>query len=157
MPGVTPRIPPPIVTLLAGAAMWALDRWLPLGRWLGSPWRASAALPALAGIALVVAAAGRFRAARTTVNPLEPAKASALVTGGVFRWSRNPMYLGLLLLLTGWALWLGSASPWLVLPPFAVFMTVVQIAAEEVALARVFGADYLAYRRTVSRWIGPPS
>jgi protein-S-isoprenylcysteine O-methyltransferase Ste14 len=152
---VRPRIPPPIVTLLAGAAMWALDRWLPLGRWFEPPWHGLGALPALAGAALIIAASGRFRAVRTTINPLEPAKASQLVTDGVFRWSRNPMYLGLLLLLGGWALWLGSASPWLVLPMFTVFMTVVQIAAEEQALARVFGAAYLAYRKSVPRWLGP--
>lgn len=155
MRDVRPRVPPPIVTLLAGAAMWALDRWWPLGHWLVAPWRRVAALPVLAGIAIIVAASGRFRAVHTTISPLQPAKASQLVTDGVFRFSRNPMYLGLLLLLAGWAAWLGSASPWLVLPPFAIFMTVVQIAAEEEALTRVFGAAYLAYRRSVPRWIGP--
>ena len=85
---------------------------------------------------------------------MTPSKASSLVTDGVFRISRNPMYLGLLLLLMGWALWLGTASPWLVLPLFVIVITVAQIAPEEQALYRLFGEQYLGYKRNVSRWIG---
>ena len=133
--------------------MWALNRWLPLGRLVVPPWHRLGAIPAAAGIAVDVAAVYCFRKARTTVNPLAPEKASQLVTGGVFEWSRNPMYLGLLLLLTGWALWLGSASPWLLPPLFVVLMTT-QIAAEEAALRLRFGERYNAYERSVSRWIG---
>ena len=140
--------------LLAATAMWALNRWLPLGRLLVPPWHRLGAVPAAAGVAVDLAAFYRFRKARTTVNPLAPEKASQLVTGGVFEWSRNPMYLGLLLLLSGWALWLGSASPWLLPPLFAVLMTTTQIAAEEAALRLRFGEQYIAYQHLVSRWIG---
>jgi protein-S-isoprenylcysteine O-methyltransferase Ste14 len=142
--------------LLAAACMWVLHRWLPLGRWLAPPWNRAGAVPAAAGIALAAAALLRFRAARTTVNPLDPGKASQLVTGGVFRLSRNPMYLGLTLLLIGWALWLGSASPWVVPPLFVLVMTVAQIIPEEQALGRLFGEPYADYRRRVARWIGRP-
>ncbi len=101
-----------------------------------------------------MAALVRFRQARTTVNPMDPSKATQLVTGGVFRISRNPMYLGLVLLLIGWGMWLHSASPWLMVVLFVVAMTHVQIIPEERALERLFGTPYIAYRGKVRRWIG---
>jgi protein-S-isoprenylcysteine O-methyltransferase Ste14 len=149
-----PRIPPPIVMLLAASAMWALHHWLPLGRWIAPPWNWLGALAASAGVAIIATAMLTFRKAQTTINPLDPSKASQLVTGRVYRLSRNPMYLGLLLLLVGWALWLGSASPWLVPPLFVIVITVAQIVPEEEALGRLFGERYRAYRQSVPRWIG---
>ena len=156
-PGVAPlhpRIPPPFVMLLAAALMWALHRWLPLSNWIATPWNRLGALPGAAGVAIAVAEFTRFRQARTTVNPMDPSKASRLVTHGVFRISRNPMYLGLLLLLIGWAVWLGTASPWLMPPIFVIVITIAQIIPEEQALHKLFGEQYLAYQRSVSRWIG---
>jgi protein-S-isoprenylcysteine O-methyltransferase Ste14 len=140
--------------LLAAAAMWALHRWLPLGHWIATPWNRLGALPGAAGVALAVAAFLRFQRERTTVNPMDPSKASRLVTQSVFRISRNPMYLGLLLLLIGWAAWLGTASPWLIAPLFVIVITVAQIIPEERALHKLFGQEYVAYQRSVSRWIG---
>ena len=150
---VQPRIPPPLVMLLAAALMWALHRWLPLGQLLATPWNYFAVLPAAIGRVITVAAGTRFRQARTTFDPFEPRKTTCLVTGGVFRVSRNPMYLGLLLLLVGWALWLGTVSPWFVPPLFVIVMTVTQIVPEERALEENFGETYLAYRHSVRRWI----
>jgi protein-S-isoprenylcysteine O-methyltransferase Ste14 len=149
-----PRIPPPILMLLAAGLMWVLDHWMPLAQWIAPPLNLLGALVVVAGIAIDVAAFVRFRNAETTVNPLYPSKASRLVTDGVFRVSRNPMYLGLLLLLIGWGIWLGSASPWLVPPLFVIVLTVVQIIPEEQALSRNFGEEYVSYRRSVARWIG---
>jgi protein-S-isoprenylcysteine O-methyltransferase Ste14 len=143
--------------LLAAALMWALHRWLPLGQLLATPWNYSALLPAAIGRAITVAAGARFRQSRTTFDPFEPRETTCLVTSGVFRVSRNPMYLGLLLLLVGWALWLGTVSPWLVPPLFVIVITVAQIVPEERALEEIFGATYLAYRHSVRRWIGLPS
>lgn len=148
------RIPPPIVMLLAAALMWVMQRWMPLSQWLAPPWTRLGGLPGALGVAVAVAAFVRFRQVRTTVNPNDPSRASHLVTDGVFRVSRNPMYLGLVLLLMGWAVWLGSAGPWLILPLFVIVITVVQIIPEERALGRIFGAQYLAYRQCVARWIG---
>jgi len=105
---------------------------------------------------MVAAAIRRFSRAHTTVNPLDPTKASRLVTGGVFQISRNPMYLGMLLLLVGWAIGLGSASPWLILPIFVGVITFFQIIPEEQALQSLFGTEYLPYRQRVARWIGRP-
>ncbi|MBS0396154.1 MAG: isoprenylcysteine carboxylmethyltransferase family protein [Proteobacteria bacterium] len=132
--------------------MWGLDRWYPVARGTGT-WRGLAAVPGLLAILLVASALRRFRAAGTTVNPLDPDAASHLVTGGVYRWTRNPMYLGLLLLLAAWALWMRSAAPWVVLPLFVGFLTVAQIRPEEAALQRRFGEAYDAYRARVRRWL----
>jgi protein-S-isoprenylcysteine O-methyltransferase Ste14 len=140
--------------LLAAASMWALHRCLPLGQLIAAPWNYLAAIPVVIGRAITVAAGARFRKARTTFDTLKPRDASCLVTDGVFRVSRNPMYLGLLLLLIGWALWLGTVSPWVVPPLFVIFISVAQIAPEEQALEEVFGETYLAYRHSVRRWIG---
>jgi len=148
------RIPPPIVMLLAAASMWALHHWLPLAHWIATPWNQLGFLAGGAGVAIDVAAFRRFSQLRTTVNPMDPSKATRLVTDGIFRISRNPMYLGLLLLLIGWALWLGSASAWLIPPLFVLMITWLQIVPEEQALGRLFGEQYLAYRQSVARWIG---
>ena len=140
--------------LLAAGCMWALNRWLPLGQLLASPWNRLALIPGALAVTTMGAAFGAFRRAGTTVNPMDPAKATQLVTGSVFGLSRNPMYLGLTLLLVGWAVWLGSASPWIVPPLFAYVITLVQIIPEERALERLFGAQYADYRSRVARWIG---
>jgi len=151
---VTLRIPPPVLFVLAGALMGALHHWLPLAHWIPSPWNRFGILLAAFAIIISATAVTQFRRIGTTVNPLDPSKATRLVTGGIFRISRNPMYLGLLLLLIGWAGWLGSASPWLVPPLFWATITFGQIMPEERALRQLFGAPYLAYQQAVGRWIG---
>jgi len=151
---VKPLVPPPIVALVAALAMWALDRWFPLDHWLSFPLQRLGSLPAVVGFAVASAAFMSFRRVHTTVNPLLPDKATHLVTEGVFGMTRNPMYLGLLLVLLGWAIWLGSIAPLFVLPAFWVMITYAQIIPEEHALGKVFGEDYAAYRRKVNRWLG---
>ena len=94
-----------------------------------------------------------FRRARTTVDPRYPEKMSALVTSGLYRATRNPMYLGMLLALAAWAFWLGHAGSFLFLPLFVAILHRLQIAPEERALARMFGASFAAYRARVRRWI----
>lgn len=94
-----------------------------------------------------------FRRAHTTVDPRYPQKMTALVTGGVYRVTRNPMYLGMLLALAGWALWLGQLLPFIILPLFILFLNRWQIAPEERALERTFGAEYTLYRARARRWI----
>lgn len=146
------RIPPPVMALVAAILMWVLNRRLPLVECVLPPWNRLAVLPGVIGIALDGAAFRRFRHHRTTVNPLDPGKASHLVTDGIFRFSRNPMYLGQTFILTGWAIWLGSAGEWLVLPLFIYLVTVLQILPEERALAKIFGPAYLDYKKSVGRW-----
>lgn len=134
--------------------MWALHHWLPVHRLLAAPWTWLGAVVAAGAVAIDLASIARFARARTTVSPLAPEKASQLVTEGPYAVSRNPMYVGLALLLVAWALWLGSASPWLVPPLFVALLTRFQIKPEETALAARFGEPYREYLRAVPRWIG---
>jgi protein-S-isoprenylcysteine O-methyltransferase Ste14 len=94
-----------------------------------------------------------FLMAGTTVSPLRPDAASRLVAHGIYRRTRNPMYLALLLALVAWGIWLGNAAALLVIPAFVLIMNRFQIQAEERALAQLFGEDFAAYKRAVRRWI----
>jgi protein-S-isoprenylcysteine O-methyltransferase Ste14 len=151
------RIPPPVIDIACAALMWGLAEWLPRARlWPrggGAPvWGAAIGL-ALAGAFIALAGVREFRRARTTVNPLAPARASSLVTGGVFGRTRNPMYLGMLLVLAGWAVWLGNAAAWLGLPLFVVVLNGLQIKPEERILRERFGAAFDDYAARVRRWL----
>ncbi|MGA9026922.1 MAG: isoprenylcysteine carboxylmethyltransferase family protein [Steroidobacteraceae bacterium] len=88
------------------------------------------------------------------MNPVRVDRASHLVVSGLYRVTRNPMYLGLITVLTGWALLLGSCGPWLLVIAFERFMVAFQIKAEEAALTARFGNDYVEYTHQVNRWIG---
>lgn len=149
------RIPPPLIDAVCAGVMWVLVRAFPQAQWSdGSVWVTGAALT-LAALGGGVALAGvlAFRRARTTVNPLAPQRASALVTGGIYRVTRNPMYLGMLIVLAGWAVWLGNAAAWLGLPLSVALLTVLQIRPEERILAERFGEDFKRYAARVRRWI----
>lgn len=151
------RIPPPILALGSASLMWWLDRSLALGQLLPRQWQAWGVLPAAIGLGVTLTAMWQFRQARTTINPMKPEAATELVTGGIFRFSRNPMYFGLALVLTGWAIWLGTPGPWLGLPLFVVAVTLLQIVPEERVLKRLFGPRYVDYCRNTGRWftLGP--
>jgi protein-S-isoprenylcysteine O-methyltransferase Ste14 len=94
-----------------------------------------------------------FRRAQTTVNPLTPQATSSLVTTGIYRYSRNPMYVGLLFVLAGWGCYLANGLALLVLPLFVASMTRWQIIPEERFMAAKFGAEFEAYKRSVRRWL----
>lgn len=149
------RIPPLAVTVLTGAAMWAVAAALPsLDVPLPPLLRAAAGVLTVAtGAGFALAGVADFRRASTTVNPLSPHGTSSLVTGGVYRMSRNPMYLGMLLALTGWAFALAHLTAPLFLLGYVGYMNRYQIMPEERALAARFGSAYEAYRRRVRRWI----
>lgn len=146
------RIPPPVVTLLFAGAMW-LTAQLELGRFslTGQRWLAGV----LFGVGLAVAASGiyAFRRARTTVSPTQPGRAARLVTGGVYRVTRNPMYLGMALLLVAWAVLLGSLPSLLLVPFFVLYLNRFQIAPEERVLLQKFGRAYREYQKRVRRWL----
>lgn len=147
------KVPPVVVVLVAGFAMWLASVLVPALA-LDLPWRRTiAVILAGAGILLGVAGVATFRRAGTTVHPQHPEKASAMVTSGVYRYSRNPMYLGLLLLLAAWAVHLANVLAFAFLPLFVAWMNRFQIAPEERALAANFGGHFDAYRRSVRRWL----
>jgi protein-S-isoprenylcysteine O-methyltransferase Ste14 len=151
------KIPPVAVTALFAILMWLLARATPaLDMGLDLP--ASARLTALALIATAAAIIGlaavrAFHRASTTVNPLSPQGCTALVTSGVFRYSRNPMYLALLMALLGWGLYLANPLSMLLALAFVPWMNRFQIQPEERMLQRVFGQAFENYCRRVRRWL----
>lgn len=147
------KVPPVAVVAVVAAGMWAVARAMPsLGAAFPGQGTLAAAL-GVAGIALGVAGIAAFRRAHTTVHPMTPGKASALVASGIYRRTRNPMYLGLLLLLAAWGVHLGHPLALAGLPAFVAYMNRFQIAPEERALREKFGADFAAYERSVRRWL----
>lgn len=147
------RIPPPLVGALLAAAMWSVAGWGPALAWPAAPKYLAVALLAAAGIAFDVLGILAFRSSRTTVNPLQPQRASALVTGGVYRVTRNPMYVGMTFLLLAWAAYLSSLLPLLGPALLVLYLTRFQIRPEERALQALFGAQYTAYAARVRRWL----
>lgn len=115
------------------------------------PWRLFGAIPLALGITVNLVADKAFKKANTTVKPFE--ESTALITGGVFRISRNPMYLGFVLILVGIAVLIGSLSPFFVVLAFAVLMDVLFIRAEERMLHETFGQAWVEYKKKVRRWI----
>lgn len=152
------KIPPPVVAGVVAWVMWGLASWGPswplAGGLFPEPWRDAVSIGlALVGVALDLSGLWVFRRARTTFNPLSPSKASALVTGGVYRFTRHPMYLGLLLLLSAWALHLAAPWPWAGPVLFVLWIGRFQIAPEERVMRAKFGAEYDAYAARVRRWL----
>lgn len=147
------KLPPALVLLLVAFGMWLLDRAgppLPLSD--GVRTLLVAGLLAV-GVAVAVAGVVTFRRARTTVNPMQPDRVSSMVTGGIYRYSRNPMYLGMLLVLAAWAAWLASVPTLIGLPVFVLYMNRFQIVPEERVLAHRFAAQYADYAQCTRRWL----
>lgn len=153
MVGLEHRVPPPLVAALAAGGNYAAWRWLPSGRGdlPGAGWLAL--VLALLAAVLVLSAVLTFARHRTTVDPLHPDRASVLVTGGVFRLSRNPMYLAMAAALAAACLvWPHLSGP-LWLAGFVLWIDRFQIVPEERFLAARFGRDFAAYRTRVRRWL----
>lgn len=146
-------IPPPVYAISCAALMWLLDKYFPLTDLLASPWSRMGLLIIGIGVLLDIASLGLFFRSKTTPNPIKPENASKLVISGMYKFTRNPMYLGMLISLTGWWIYLGSLSPVLILPLFILILNVQQIVPEEAVLEKKFGHDYLEYKRRVRRWI----
>ena len=147
------KIPPLLVALLVAVAMWGIASVSPL---LDIPLFIKDVTTRL----LILVAAGiafssfvAFIRAKTTINPMKPEAASCLVTGGIYRFTRNPMYLSVLLMLLAWAIFLSSA--WALVGPvaFVLYINRFQIKPEERALAAMFGTEYAEYKGRVRRWL----
>ena len=145
------RIVPPGWLLLALLAALALHRLLPFSRVIPASLHWLGVAPLAAGVALAVGGVGTFRRAGTPVIPFE--RSTALVTGGIYRFTRNPMYLGLTLCLTGAAWLLGTAGAFAPLPVFVWIIHSGYIRAEERFLEEIFGAEYARYKVRVRRWL----
>jgi protein-S-isoprenylcysteine O-methyltransferase Ste14 len=146
-------IPPPLVMLLFGALGWWLARLWPQAA-LNLAWQPIwTILLGLAGLTLPVLGMREFRRVQTTVNPLKPEEASAMVTSGIFARTRNPMYVGLSLLLAAWLAYLQNAVGLLALGGFVLYLHFWQVLPEERALARKFPEDFARYCAQVRRWL----
>lgn len=147
------KIPPPIITLFIGFLMWSLSVHYPIKAFDSVIFFYSGITLVAMGLYLDIISFLNFRKNKTTVNPISPEKATNLVIDGFYRYTRNPMYLGMLLVLTGAALIFGALSTIFVLPFFVITMNELQIKPEEIALEKIFSAQYTNYKRKVRRWL----
>ncbi len=146
----TPMLPPAYL-FMALAAMMLLHLFFPVLVLVPAPWHAAGLVPLALGVALNLVAGKSFMRSGNPIRAFEPPQ--TLVTGGVYRFSRNPMYLGMVLMLTGIAVLLGSLTPFIIIPVFATAIDRVFIVAEEAVLEQRFGDQWNQYRRTVRRWL----
>jgi len=147
------KIPPPAVALLMAVFMCLVQRAAPSLTFVLPAHGLLVIILVAAGFVISISGVVTFRHARTTVNPTKPELSSCLVTGRVYSISRNPMYLGLLIILSGWAIFLSNALAFLFLPLFVLYINRFQIKPEERTLTAIFGHDYVAYQDRVRRWI----
>jgi len=149
------KVPPAIVWIvcallmrLAGRVAGGLSFSMPAPLWAGLM-----VLCVIGGFGIAWMGLAAFHRAGTTTHPMQPDRATALVTGAVYRYTRNPMYLGMALLLLAWALYLANLAAFSGIVLFVAYITRFQIIPEERALSRIFKEEYETYRRSVRRWI----
>ncbi len=153
MPSLELKIPPPIVALLCALIMWAIASQTllyfirPELKW------AFIVIFVVIGISFDIAGLLAFRNKKTTVNPLHPEKSSSLVTHGIYRITRNPMYCGMAAFLIAWAVYLDSPIALLGLPIFIFYISHFQIIPEEKILSKLFGETFTNYQTQVRRWL----
>jgi protein-S-isoprenylcysteine O-methyltransferase Ste14 len=146
------RIPPPLV-LAISLGLMKLVAIADSSKWSSPNLSWLAALLVLLGAACAVAGVLGFRKARTTVNPLDPSRASSLVTGGIYKFSRNPMYLGMLIVAIGFAVYLASPLSFILAIVFAMFINRFQIVPEEIAMKKIFGSEFTEFCSKTRRWL----
>lgn len=145
------KILPPVYFLLTLILMTALHLLLPIARIIPTPYAYAGAVLAVLGIAVTITGARTFRKAGTPVVPFEPS--TVLVTHGLYRYTRNPMYLGLVSVLIGAAILFGSLGAWIPIPFFIWIIRARFILGEERFLESIFGGQYREYKRNVRRWL----
>lgn len=147
------KVPPVLQVLIIAFVMYGLSGLLPNLQVMvfGTNWLAIGLV--LVGMALAIMGVLAFKKARTTVNPHTPEKSASLVTNGIYHYTRNPMYLGMLLVLLGWAFYLSNFAALLVLPVFIIYMSRFQIQPEERFMKQKFSDEYQIYMTKVRRWL----
>jgi protein-S-isoprenylcysteine O-methyltransferase Ste14 len=146
------KVPPLALVLLFGALMWLVSDYSLFT--IALPWRSTFALIfCTVGSLIILAGVLTFRRMKTTVNPLTPNATTTMVTSGIYRVTRNPMYLGFLLILAGWAIYLSNLLAFVFLPLFVLYMNRFQILPEERALGIKFSEAFTRYKRSVRRWL----
>ena len=145
------KIPPPIIAIafiviLYISSVW-MDSYIFEGQLIFS------LFIFILGLGCVLSASTQFRRINTTVNPLNPESASHLVVDGIFKFTRNPMYLGLCAVILAFGIYVGTWYVFILLPLFVVRINNLQIVPEEIALQKLFGDEYVSYCNSVRRWI----
>ena len=147
------KIPPVVVVAIAMALMWLTARATPTLLVLFPGRMVLSILFVALGVAIIAAGVRSFVKANTTVNPHQPSASTFVVTTGIYRITRNPMYLGMLLVIVAWMIYLANAAAAIFPFLFAAYITRFQIQPEERVLIEKFGAAYEAYRASVRRWL----
>ena len=145
------KIPPVIVVLFFAGIMALIAHYSVIDFTVFVAYLAASLV--IIGCASCLAGVVSFKLAKTTVNPNKPEQASKLVTSGIYRISRNPMYLGFAFILAGWGVWLSSVWAMLGVVGFIGYLTLFQIMPEERALSKLFGDEFTAYKARVRRWL----
>ena len=153
MRGLELRIPPLALVLLAALLMWLISVLTSSARLYLPGSGLAATAVAICGSLICLAGVAQFRRSRTTVNPMTPEASSALVTHGIYRFTRNPMYLGFAIILLGWMIFLENPLTLAVVLAFVLYINRFQIEPEERALESTFGAEFKAYKLKTRRWI----
>lgn len=147
------KIPPPVIALACAGLAWAVARYTPSFGYQ-FPARLTIAVPLiLAGLSLDISGLLAFRKAKTTLNPLSPERSTAIVQTGPYRFTRNPMYLGMCLVLLGYCVYLANPLSALAVVVFCAYITRFQIIPEEQILLSKFGDSFAQYKNSVRRWI----
>lgn len=147
------KVPPVAVVVICASVMLGLS-WLTPAATFELPGSRIASLGlALLGMTTAMAGVFAFRASKTTVDPRTPNAASTVVVNGIYRLSRNPMYLGFLSMLAGWAVYLSNATAAMLLPAFVAYINEFQIKPEERILLSKFGSRFADYTASVRRWV----
>ena len=147
------KIPPPVVALCTATVMWAITKLLPISGFDFPGRTLVTILLLMVGLLIDILALIKFRQAQTTINPMQPQQSNQLVTSGVYKISRNPMYLGLLLVLISWGIYLGHFIALLMPVMFVLYITKFQIIPEEKIMQEKFGESFQDYKFVVRRWI----
>lgn len=147
------KVPPVIVVAITVFLMWVIEKYLPVEFLEFNAPKWSIILTAILGIACIVLGVIQFSVKKTTVNPHKPEDSTSLVSSGIYSISRNPMYLGMLILLVFYGLFLGDGLVFLMLPIFIWYMNSFQIKPEEEMMIELFGDEYKDYQKRVRRWI----
>ena len=146
-------IPPPIQALLSAIMMCLINRYFTHANFSLNGINIFALIFLIIAAIIIILSMYKFKKIKTTISPLRPNKTSSLVKSGIYEYTRNPMYLGLLLMLFSTVLFLKNFISFLIIPLFILFITKNQILPEEEALENIFGEEYKNYKKKVRRWI----
>ena len=146
-------IPPPILTLMSAILMLIISKYFNKANFSLNQHNQFALFFLIVALIIILISIAKFIKIKTTISPLKPNKTSILVDSGIYKYTRNPMYLGLLLILFSLFLYLKNFLSFLVLPLFVIYITKNQILPEEKVLENLFGDQYKKYKNKVRRWI----